>query len=100
MTDQLDWPFDQAPNIAALTSRLVTERGHPIRQVHHYEDDHSWSFLGGTKEEQDALILVHMGHMLNLDETLRLIADLEPGWSAWRDEKGDGWERYLEEETD
>ena len=73
------------------------ERGHPIRHVAHYEDDHSWSFLAGTKQEQDDLILVHMEHILAHDDSLRSIANLEPGWTAWRDDIDEPWERYQEE---
>jgi hypothetical protein len=29
------WPFDQEPNVAAITSRQVLE-GHPILRIAHY----------------------------------------------------------------
>ena len=38
------WPFDQAPNVAAVTSTHITREGCPILLVTHYEEDHSWSF--------------------------------------------------------
>jgi hypothetical protein len=34
-----DCPFDQAPNVAAITSRQVMKLGYPILFVTHYEDD-------------------------------------------------------------
>jgi hypothetical protein len=43
-----DWPFDQAPNVAAITTRQVLEDGMPILRVTHYGDDHSWAVVCGT----------------------------------------------------
>jgi hypothetical protein len=41
------WPFHQAPNVAAVTTRAVVETGAPILLVVHYEEDDSWAFLTG-----------------------------------------------------
>ena len=92
-----EWPFDQAADVAAITTRQVIELNCPIRQVVHYSDDHSWAFLCGTTEETDDYRLIHMGEVLKLDESLRSIADLPPGWSAWRKAKDSSWERYSED---
>lgn len=92
-----EWPFDQAPNVAAITTRQVIDMNCPIRQVAHYADDHSWAFLCGTTEETDDYRAIHMEDALKLDETLRSIADLPPGWSAWRDSNDAPWQRYQEE---
>lgn len=93
-----NWPFDQAPNVAAMTTRQVIESGCPIRQVIHYADDHSWAFLCGTTEDTDDYRVVHMQDMLNLDPSLRSIADLPPGWSAWRENMDKVWQREPEKE--
>src|SRR5256885_15167117 len=42
-----EWPFDQARNVAAISSRKVVFDGAPILLVVHYSDDHSWAFLEG-----------------------------------------------------
>ena len=42
-----EWPFDQAPNVAAITTVNVLERRAPILVVLHYRDDDSWAFLCG-----------------------------------------------------
>jgi len=34
------WPFDQNPDVAAITTRQILEESHPIRLVSHDEDDH------------------------------------------------------------
>lgn len=99
MSDAETWPFDQGPNVAVITTRQVIEKNCSIRHVVHYGDDHSWAFLCGTTEENDDYRLVHMEEVLSLDATLRSIADLPPGWSAWRDSIDSPWERSLENEA-
>lgn len=89
-----DWPFDQAPNVACITSVNVLNRTHHILQVCHFADDHSWGFTCGlTNKEEDARI-IGMGEALERDPTLRGIADLPPGWSATRVSVGGPWRRY------
>jgi len=80
MTKKTEWPFDQAPNVAALTTRQVLDLHLPILQVVHYEDDHSWAFVCGTTDDyKNYGRLICMAEALKLDETLRGIADLPPG---------------------
>jgi hypothetical protein len=55
------------------------------------------TFLCGTTEKTDDYRLVHMGEILNSDESLRSIADLPPGWSASRKAIDSPWQRYLED---
>jgi hypothetical protein len=90
------WPFDQAPNVAAMTAAGVLERRLPILLVHHDEDE-SWSFLCGTT--QAARDCRGIGTVLRLDPSLREVADLPPGWIAWRIAADRAWTRspYGEE---
>jgi hypothetical protein len=97
MENNQAWPFDQAPNVAAITTRQVVELNYPIRQVVHYSDNNSWAFTCGTTEDEDDYRLVHMEDILILDESLRSIADLPPGWSAWRENKESTWERMEDD---
>ena len=97
MSRREEWPFDQGPNVVALTTRQVLDLKYPIRQIVHYGDDASWAFLCGTTEEKSDYRLVHMEDVLKLDGSLRSIADLPPGWLAWRDDADAPWERSLEE---
>jgi hypothetical protein len=89
-----DWPFDQGPNVAAITTKQVLEEGHPILQVVHYSDDHSWAFTCGTTDEPGDGRVVGMKSALQLDPSLADVADLPPGWGASRDPPGAAWERY------
>ena len=85
------WPFDQAPNVAALTTRQVLTNGFPILTVVHYADDHSWAFLCGTTSETQDGRIIGMATALKIDPSLAKIADLQPGWIAHRGAIGAAW---------
>jgi hypothetical protein len=87
-----DWPFDQSPDTAAITVRSVLE-GNPILLVSHNADDHGWVFLDGRAVDTEEGRVIGLATALRIDPTLRAIADLPPGWSAWRDGVGDPWRR-------
>ena len=98
MTDSSsNWPFDQAPNVAAITTVRVLKEKLPILRVTHYADDHSWAFVCGTTNATEDGRVIGMYHVLSLDPTLRSIADLPPGWTAWRDRVGGEWHRAQSE---
>jgi hypothetical protein len=88
-----EWPFDQAPNVAAITTRQVIEDGLPILTVVHYADDDSWAFLCGTSNATEDGRVIGMGTAFKLDSTLSTIADLPPGWCAHRRAIGEPWIR-------
>ena len=92
----MDWPFDQSPNVAAITTVGVLENKLPILVVQHYADDHSWSFLCGTTDNPDDGRVVGMRTALELDPTLASIADLPVGWIARRDAVGSDWVKEQE----
>ena len=101
MTDSsTEWPFDQAPNVAAITSTHITRRGLPILQVTHYEDDHSWGFQSGLAVTTEDGQVVAMREILTMDETVVEVADLLPGWSAERQMIGGEWKRTKDEWPD
>jgi hypothetical protein len=87
------WPFDKTENTAAITTRHVIERTRPVRTAVHYSDDHSWAFLCGTTDETEDGRVISMREAVNMDETLLEIADLPPGWIAWRSNPGAAWSR-------
>jgi len=91
------WQFDQARNVAALTTRQVVQQDCPILSVTHYEDDHSWAFTCGTTSKSKDLMLVGMGEIVDRDASLNSIADLPPGWSANRKTLEDEWVRIENE---
>jgi hypothetical protein len=87
-----DWPFDDAPNTAVITTRQVLE-GAPVLLVSHDADDGSWQFLCGTTDDPADARLVGLGQAYTRDPTLGELADLPEGWQAWRAAPGERWER-------
>ncbi len=88
-----DWPFDQEPTCAVITLRSIVFDGAPILHVCHDMDDHGWQFLGdGDADESDAAI-VGLGEIVRLDPSVLEVADIEPGWHAWRSSKESPWQR-------
>jgi len=92
-----NWPFDESPDIPVITTRQVLELIQPIRYALHYAHDDSWSFVCGTTNEQSDYRVVHMRHLLELDPSVREVAGLPSGWSAWREDGEGPWERFEEE---
>ena len=100
MTDEpTDWPFDQAPNVTAITTVRVLDDHLPILRVTHYSDDHSWAFVCGTTNDTKDGRVIGMDCALSLDPTIRTIADLPPGWTAWRESVGGEWHRYQDDDA-
>ena len=64
-----DWPFDQAPNVAALTVRAILE-GAPILHVSHDADDEGWQFLDGRPPQLEDGRVIGMRGLLNPQELL------------------------------
>lgn len=90
------WPFDQPPDVAAVTTRQVLEGGLPILIVTHYSKDHDWGFVCGTTSDVKDGRVIGMGSVLKLDLTLWEIADLPPGWTARRKRIGGPWKRFQD----
>ncbi len=96
MTDAQNWPFDQGANVAAISEAAVVEDGAPILLVAHSSDDHGWVFLSGRPFTTAQGKVIGMGTALQLDPSLRSIADLQPGWSATRAHLGAVWVRSVD----
>ena len=90
---QMEWSFDQARNVATVTTRQVMREKFPILSVVHYAEDDSWAFTCGTTNKSEDLMLVGMGEVVDLDPTLKEISDLPPGWSATRKSVKNNWVR-------
>jgi hypothetical protein len=87
------WPFDQPKSCAVLTLRSIVFRGEPILRVTHYAEDHGWQFLGlGDADASDAAV-VALSEVVARDPSLLQVADLPPGWRAWRSPASAPWQR-------
>jgi hypothetical protein len=92
--DEAAWPFDQGPNVAAITVRAVLD-GDPVLHVAHDEVDDGWQFLDGRDVDEDEARVVSMATVVALDPSVREVADLPPGWIAWREGPGAPWQRQV-----
>lgn len=88
-----DWPFDQPPNCAAITLRPILFDGAPILHVTHDEDDHGWQFLGWEDADVAQGAVACLSTIVELDPSVLEVADLPPGWRAWRQSKSSPWQR-------
>jgi hypothetical protein len=79
-----DWPFDQPPNCAVITLRSIVSGGEPIVRVSHDADDHGWQFLGACDADADDAAVVSLGSIVKRDPSVLEVADIPPGWRAWR----------------
>ena len=87
------WPFPGPENLAVIAIKQIVSGGQPILHVVHDRDEGDWQFLGlRTPREEDAAV-VALRTIVRLDETVRLLADLPPGWHAWRRTPNEPWSR-------
>ncbi|MEO8375239.1 MAG: hypothetical protein ABI471_08435 [Sphingomonas bacterium] len=102
----MTWKFDQARTVVCIACRSVFE-GHPILVVTHYEDDHSWAFMGihghswafmdGEPFESATALVVAMSEVVDRHPDLDEIAELPPGWSASRTAVGQPWSKQKDD---
>ncbi len=86
------WPFDQPPNCAVFTLRRIAEGFDPILFVSHDLDDHGWQFLGLDGGPFQEAAVIGLAHILELDPGIRCLADMPPGWCAWRQSWAGAWQ--------
>ena len=95
-----DWPFVDPPDRLAISVRQVTDKQEPIVYAFYSNLDREWQFLGPSKPEPDDLVPICLGHVLELDPTIGEIADMGPGWKAFRDSAHAPWQREFHPESD
>jgi hypothetical protein len=87
------WPFEDPPNVAILTTANVLERGAPILLVTHDADDGGWQFLCGTTTDSKLARIVGLEEIVSKDRTVAQLANLPLGWRAHRKSIGAEWQR-------
>ncbi len=88
-----DWPFDDPPNAATITTTRIVYAGHPVLLVAHWADDGSWTFMDGEPFVSRDALVIGLANMVAQDPTLRELSDLPLGWEAWRMAPGQPWQR-------
>lgn len=89
----------ESPNGLVITTRQVMEQGWPILLVTHDDEEPSgWQFLNGHGDTDDPSsgIPVHVEHVIERDPSVKEVADLPPGWRAWRVSEDKPWQREPE----
>ncbi len=95
------WPFADPPNVACFTVRGIVEDGKPILMVSRDEEDGAWQCLTGDAFEMRDTMLVTLLSLVERDASLRELADLRPGWMAWRESRAAAWSRQAQsQQTD
>lgn len=89
------WLFDQPPNCATFVTRGLIEERRPILFVSHDADDHGWQFHDTLDANPEDARIVCLREVLEIDPKMTELADLEPGWVAWRRPPEDAWIREL-----
>jgi hypothetical protein len=88
-----NWPFEDPPNVATITTRQIVHGNEPILLVSRDADDGCWQFLtGGPFDVADGMI-ISLRNMVARDPSLAELADLPLGWQAWRQRHGSPWKR-------
>jgi hypothetical protein len=90
-----DWPFDQPRNCAVFTIRHILDGSEPILHVTHDWDDDGWQFLGSGNANTGDLKIVGFEEIVSKDPSLYELADMQPGWHAWRKSVHEPWIRAV-----
>ncbi|MEZ5980326.1 MAG: hypothetical protein R3F34_19235 [Planctomycetota bacterium] len=87
------WPFEQPPDCAVNTTTFVVHRGETITHVNHGAYDHGWQFYSSGKGTIEDVIVVSLATIVRLDPSILELADLPPGWQAFRNAADEDWVR-------
>ena len=96
MSAPADWPFEDSPNVAVITSRAIVAGGDWIAYVSHDEDDGGWQFHGPEAITVDDAAVVALGTLLAKDPSIAQLSDLPEGWQASRGTRDGPWERFQD----
>jgi hypothetical protein len=93
MEPPADWPFEDPPNVAVITTRGVIDGTEWIALASLDEDDGGWQFIGCEGPREDAAMVVALSGIYERDSSIGGLADLPLGWHAWRDRPDAPWQR-------
>ncbi len=78
-----DWPFEDPPNVAVVTTREVTEDKVPILFVSHDKEDGAWQFLTGGPAREDDARVVALRRIWLLDLSIRPVGGPADGLAGF-----------------
>ncbi len=92
----LDTEWDiKAPMDSYVVTDLEALRGKPIIELTRWEDQKWEMFSGpGPDVKEEDIMIVPLGTMLGIDETLKPVIDLPVGEGLWREDKDSDWQKW------
>jgi hypothetical protein len=87
-----EWPFEDAENVAAFTTRQVVRGREPILAVFHEAEDGAWQFISAAGASMADLMIVSLREVFDIDPSIGELADLPPGWQASRRAASEPWQ--------
>ena len=93
MAPSAPWPFADPPETEVIALDRILAGESPLRLVSHDAEDGDWQFLDGEHVFEDDAVVVLLGEMVQFDPSLAALADLPPGWHAWRASPDGPWQR-------
>jgi len=90
-----DWPFQDPPNVAVIANKRIVYQGEWIAYVSHDADDGAWQFHTNvaTPPQQEEAAVVSLHSIVQLDQSIKDLANLPSGWHAWRESRDAPWRR-------
>lgn len=94
------WPFADPQNVAVFTSKEIVEQTLCIQYVTHDFEDGAWQFHGidGPPDNDNEARLVSLKTIVDMDPTVKELANLPLGWIAWRAKPDSRWHRKPKED--
>jgi hypothetical protein len=86
-----EWPFAEKRNVAVITVRQIIRNRQPILRVSHDNEDGCWQFLEWEEPTEKDALVVALETIVALDSSVKELADLPLGWTAFRRGPCDPW---------
>jgi hypothetical protein len=91
--EKSEWPFKDPENVAVFTSKRIIGGKEWIYYVTHDIEDGAWQFHPYDSTPEKDGVIVSLKEIVDLDSTIKQLADLPVGWHAWRKSKKAEWVR-------
>lgn len=89
-----DWPFEECPNTAVITTKNILNKSSDILLVCRDEDDGMWQFLDGTDVNEEDALIISLKEIVELDDSILPLYLLPLGGVAFRAHKISEWKMH------
>lgn len=88
------WPFSAQPNVVTYAHRTIADREKPILIFGQYPDGAFCAYTGEDVVDADhEIICVCLSHIVEIEPSVMILADLPVGWWAVRESPDSPWIR-------